>query len=44
MYIKNADYMDHEAVHHLMRTHLVAEACAVATFRNLPVIHPLYKV
>ncbi|GLD49377.1 hydroperoxide isomerase ALOXE3-like isoform X1 [Lates japonicus] len=43
MYIKNADFMDHEAVHHLMRTHLVAEACAVATFRNLPVIHPLYK-
>ncbi|KAI4801482.1 hypothetical protein KUCAC02_019377 [Chaenocephalus aceratus] len=43
MFIKNADCMDHESVHHLMRTHFLAEVFAVAALRSFPVIHPMYK-
>ncbi|XP_053301592.1 hydroperoxide isomerase ALOXE3 [Pleuronectes platessa] len=44
MFIKNADTLDHEAVHHLMNTHFMGEVYTVATLRCFPVIHPLYKL
>ncbi|XP_029984476.1 hydroperoxide isomerase ALOXE3-like [Sphaeramia orbicularis] len=44
MFVKNADLMDHQAVHHLMNTHFLAEAYCVATHRCLPVVHPIYKL
>lgn len=44
MFIHNADAIDHQAVHHLMNTHFLGEAFAVATLRCLPVVHPMYKV
>ncbi|XP_053737250.1 hydroperoxide isomerase ALOXE3-like isoform X1 [Synchiropus splendidus] len=44
MFIKSADAMDHQIVHHLMNTHYMAEVYAISTLRNLPVIHPLYKL
>ena len=44
MFIKHADCMDHESVHHFMRTHFLAEVFAVAALRSFPVIHPIYKV
>ena len=44
MFMKNADVMDHQAVHHLLNTHFLAEVYAVAALRSFSVIHPLYKV
>uniref|UniRef100_A0A673A8P5 Hydroperoxide isomerase ALOXE3-like n=1 Tax=Sphaeramia orbicularis TaxID=375764 RepID=A0A673A8P5_9TELE len=44
MFIKNADLMEHQSVQHLTKTHFLGETYAVSTLRNLPVIHPIYKL
>uniref|UniRef100_A0A8C2ZPU2 Si:dkey-17e16.9 n=1 Tax=Cyclopterus lumpus TaxID=8103 RepID=A0A8C2ZPU2_CYCLU len=44
MFIRNADSMDHQAVQHLMKTHLLTEVYNVAALRSFSVIHPLYKL
>ncbi|XP_059213134.1 hydroperoxide isomerase ALOXE3-like [Centropristis striata] len=44
MFLKNADSMDHESVHHTLNTHFLADVFAVAVMRSFSVIHPLYKL
>ncbi|XP_020775833.2 polyunsaturated fatty acid lipoxygenase ALOX8-like [Boleophthalmus pectinirostris] len=44
MFIKNTDYLLHQGVEHILKTHMLGEVFAMATYRNLPSAHPVYKM
>ena len=44
MWFRHADYQLHQMKSHLSYCHLLVEPIAVATFRCLPAVHPVYKL
>ncbi|XP_041866922.1 polyunsaturated fatty acid 5-lipoxygenase [Melanotaenia boesemani] len=44
IWVRSADFQHHQNITHLLRTHLITEMFAIAMYRNLPAVHPVFKL